>query len=513
MKKIKYKDQNKKNYKIIPIVLFVLVFILFFALFLLNKLEKTQEENIIEYDNISTIKDVIEYHKSKYISENKSAEKGFYLDIYVKFVVPLYKGDESNQEYYDKLLEDCARILRYESFKIIDDENDIIIKIICNGQKITSIIINDIEDYFIYKDSQISMKKYEEIKTTDFSVQSEVLQRCIDNDWSSNTYLGERDSIFDNYNIYFDEGIKARIIDGKIYNIIFTERYAGNIIQDISTANGIDYVTTILGKPTFQDEGTRVIGYKGTQFYVFFTGDEISIYRNSSIDSDDFFELSDRYTSGKLNLLDFMNELTYMWPDYTEYIYGKKNVYITYPLKGIEIRINYGDINGILVYNNNKSNMSKISRYLENTIFVGRLQKDLVYEAEKSRFEVSSKLLNRCREYEETLSEAEKNRIGTSMKYSIYAEKDVNGYIYSMKFISQFGEEPNRELNDGIFSYLWVNNDYFLFSKSGIGVYFYNLNTGRVQKIDGLSGNETYELKEYKDGILKYDDKKAMLQF
>lgn len=512
MKNLRYKDQNKKNYKKRLIVLFVLVFILILAQICLEHLEES-EEVIIEYNNISTIQEVIEYHKSKYISENESTEKGFYLDVYVKFKEPLYEGEQSNQEYYDALLEDGAKVLGYKSFKLIDDKNDIIIKVICNGEKITSIVINDIEDYFIYMDSQISLGKYEEIKITNFSIQSEVLQRCIDSNWSDDTYLGERDSIFDNYYIFFDEGIKARIVDGKIYNIIFTKQYTGNIIEDISTATGTDYIISSLGKPTFQDDELEVFGYKGEKIYIFFTGDEISIYRNSTLDSDDFFDLSDEYINGNMDLLDFMNELTYMWPDYSEYTYSKTNVYITYPLKGIEIRINYGDINGILVYNNNKSSLSKIGRYLENTIFVSRLQKDLVYEAEKSRFEEANNLLTRCDEYLESLSDKEKKRIGESMNYAIYPEKDANGYISSMNFISKFGRGPNRELNDGIYSYLWINNDYFLFSKSGIGVYFYNLNTGKVQKVNELSGNDTYDLKEYKDGILKYDNKEIMLQF
>ena len=78
----------------------------------------------------------------------------------------------------------------------------------------------------------------------------------------------------------------------------------------------------------------------------------------------------------KIDLLDFMNELTYIWPDYSKYEYNSTSVWITYPLKGIEITINSGDINGILVYNNNKSSLSKIGRYLEDTNFVGRLQLD-----------------------------------------------------------------------------------------------------------------------------------------
>ena len=469
MKTNKYKDHNEKNYKFILIVIFVMIFILFIALTVLKNVEKNIEQSEISYDSLSSIKEVVEYHKSKYISERESTESGFYLDVYVKFKVPLYNDNgESNEIYFNNLLEDSARILYYNSFIMIDEDREITIKVICDKTKIKTIIINDMEDYFIYMDSQNSMKKYTEISTTSLSISSEILQSCIDNNWNSDIYFGERDSIYNEYNIYFDEGIKTRIIDGKIYNIIFTKKYNGNIVNNLFP--GIDFpsIKANLGEPTFEDEELKVIGYKGENVYVFFTENEISIYRNSSVDSDDFFELSDEFIAENIDLLEFMNELKYVWSDYSEYEYNSTSVFISYPLKGIEIAINSGDINGILVYNNNKSTLSKISRYLEKTIFVSRLQVDLVYQAEKNRLIEEKDLNDKCDEFEKSLDDATKSRIGSSMKYKMYPKKDANGYISRIYFISSFNTEPNRELIDGVSSYLWINNDYFLFSKSGI---------------------------------------------
>lgn len=513
MKKNKYKDYNEKNYKKILIVLFVMIFILMLIAGILEKIQKDNEAKTeIGYEQISTIKEIIEYHKSKYISENESTDTKFKLDVYVEFGKLLYdENNKSNETYYNELLKDCAKILRYKSFKLIDNKNDIIIKVICNGEKITSIIINDIEDYFIYTDSQLSLKQYKEIESIDISVESEILQNCINSDWNKDIYFGERDSIFDNYYIFFDEGIKVRFIDGKIYNIVFTKQYGKNVVNNCFPGIDFDYIKTTLGEPSFKNEEETLIGYKGKQFYTFFTENEISIYRNTEVDSDDFFDLSDKFLSDEMDLLEFMNELTYVWPDYGTYEYASDYVYISYPLKGIEIAINYGDINGILVYNNNKSSLSKIARYLENTNFVGRLQTDLVFKSEEERIIKDSDWINKCKEFENSLSEEEMKSIGESLKYAIYPEFDNNGYIYKIKFISKFGKQPNRELNDGLKSYLWLTDDYFLFSKEGIGIYFYNLNTGRVQKI--LEGKDEYKLKEYRNGILKYDDKEIQLQF
>ena len=206
-----------------------------------------------------------------------------------------------------------------------------------------------------------------------------------------------------------------------------------------------------------------------------------------------------------------MNKLTYLWPDYSEYEYNSTSVFISYPLKGIEIAINNGDINGILVYNNNKSTLSKIRRYLENTNFVGRLQIDSVFEAEKRRVDKEKNLIKNCDDYIDGLDEETKKIIGESMNYKIFAKKDLNGYIYEMNFISKYGEHPNRQLADSMNYYLWLNNDYFLYSKVNKGIFFYNVNTGRVQRV--LTGTGEFKLNSFENGILNYDDEVIQLQF
>ena len=515
MKKNRYKDQNKENYKKIIIVLFVVIFILMLVSGILEIVQKKNEEanKEIVYEEISSIREVIEYHKSKYISEEVSSEKQLYKEAKVVFCKPLYEGEKSNEIYFNELIKDCAKVLRYRGFKLIDDKNGITIKVICNGSKITSIIINDIEDYFIYTDSQISISKYKEIPTVPMKIDAEVLQNCINNNWGKDTYFGERDSIFDDYYIFFDEGIEVRIIDEKVYNIVFNQKYNKAVVSNCYPGVDFKYIKATLGEPTFEDEEKKVIGYKSDEIYVFFTEKEVSVYRNSTIDSDAFFKLADKYLREELDLLEFMNELTYLWPDYSTYEYQKDSLYISYPLKGIEIAINYGDINGILVYNNNKSTLSKISRYFEDTRFVGRLQTDLMFKTELQRIDRDSSWVNLAKEYENNLEKEKKNIIGESLKYSVYPELDSNGNIYKMKFISKFGNEPNRELNDGISTFLWATNDYFIFAKKGSGIYFYNLNTGKVQRIITGSSMDEFNLKSYKNGVLEYDDEKRQLQF
>lgn len=508
-----YKGQIKQNYKKILIVLFVVTFILFLFLSLLLVIYSSQEKNTdVIQSGTKSVKDVIEEYGSTYISEQESSEDNFYMDYFAKFkVLPYDENENSNEEYYNSLLEDIAKVLRYNSYKIIDKENDLTVKVVCNGKEITSIIINDIEDYFIYMNSQIELKKYVKIENTDFTITSEILNNIIDNSWKNVIDFGQRDSIFDQYYIYINQGIKVRYIQDEIYNIVFTSNYKDNVINTLFP--GIDFkaIETELGNPSFESEDETVIGYKNERLYVFFTENEISVYRNLDTDIEDFLELSDKLIAEDIDLLDFMNELTDMWPDYSEYSYTTSSIFIAYPLKGIEIKLNYDDISGILVYNNIKGSLSRIENYLKDTEFVSRLKLDAVFEAEQRRVIKNNNELTKCDEYMESIDEEQQKIIGESLNYKIYAEMDSNSNIYSMKFIAKDDSRANRELNDTISYYLWLTSNYFLYSKTGKGIYLYNLENGIVTRIK--EGTEEFELKGYENGFIKYDDTEMEFQY
>ncbi len=510
MKKIKYKDQNNKNYIAKIVALLVLIFIFFLIELVLDSSMKNKQ-NASLY-SFATIKQVIEYYDSKYITEKDRNTPNFRLDAFVEFKKPLYtENDESNEEYFMNIINACARVTYFQSYKLIDEKNDITIEVICDGEKIVSIIINGMEDYFIYMDSQINLKQYVEIPITEVTVNSPILQQCIDNKWQDGIIdFGSRDSIFNGYEIYFDEGIKVREISGKIFNIVIDNRYNQNVINDIFPGMDFDTIENILGNPAFEDVDNNIIGYKTKNFYIFFHDNEISIYRNADEETEKFYEILDKFINEELKLTEFMNELTYIWPDYSDYEYDSDFVYISYPLKGIEIKINYDDINGILVYNNIKGSLPKISRYLQNTYFVARLQLDLVFTHEIKRVEEEEKMIDNCLEFKESLDEEKLEIIGESLKYDIYPLKDRNGYIFSVRFISKNGDMPNRELNDGVNTFAWFG-DYFIYSKKLKGIFSYDINTGIVRRL--ITGQDNFNIVDLKDGVLKYDDKEVMLQY
>ena len=126
----RYKGQIKQNYKKILIVLFVLAFLLLLLLLMLLITYSSQEKTSGTIQSgVKTVKDVIEEHGSTYISEQESKDEDFYMEYFAKFkVLPYDENENSNEEYYNSLLEEIAEVLRYNSYKIVDKENDLIVK-------------------------------------------------------------------------------------------------------------------------------------------------------------------------------------------------------------------------------------------------------------------------------------------------------------------------------------------------------------------------------------------------
>lgn len=513
--KVDYQKLNEVYTKRkIVIGLIILVFVLAFCLALLHsiKIKNEQKEQAIMSGNFASIKDILEHYGCKYIRMKEQATEGFKVDIYTEFKYELYENEKSNEKFYNELINKIADFLHYNSFKMIDNskKEPIEIQVICQNSKIETIYINGIEDYFIYMDSQISLKKYKEIKTIDLLIQAPEIINCIQNDWNSSTQFGVRKAIFQNYFIYFEEGIRTRIIDGKIYNIVFDKNYVNSIINGFTVGTESDIIISELGKPAFQNEDKSIIGYKSNEIYVFFEKDQISIYRNAREKGyDAFFELTDKFLDNQYSLLEFMNELTDIWPDYEKYIYNQETVFLSYPNKGIDIKLNYDNTDGIILYNNIGVDQKIVNKYLEHTEFLAQLQMDNIYNAEVRRIELQKSLTTKCKEYREKFEKEDDRNRGQSYEY--YADLDSNDKIITLYFISQNEQLVDCELRESVNSYLWLSETLLAYSRNGKGIYYYDLKNQTKGIL--IAGDETYNLKTYQDGILKYDEKEISIQF
>lgn len=511
-KKSKYKSNNpNRDIKILVILAVVVILLAIISSFISHlDFSNSENENSINVFNFTDIKSVLEFYNCEYISEIDSTDSNFEIDIYAKINTPLYDGEKSNKSFYDRLIRLSGSILEFKNFRIIDTENEINIEVTCEDNSIKKVVINGIEDYFAYMDSQISLRKYKEIPETEFIVDSNELNNLLKTNWDEKFLnVGNSDGLFQNYNQFLQQGIQYRTINDKIYNIVFTKKYTNPVINGIIVREGFDIVESKFGEPTFLNEELQIKGYKGKNFYIFFTEDQISIYRRETTDYTKFIELLNKLTNSQLDLYDFMNELTYLWNDYSEYTVGEDYFYITYPLKGISIKCNYEDTNAIILYNNCSMEQATIEKCLDMPECLAYMQIDNVFEAEEARVENLKSLNERCENFRNERQTDENPLINA--KYSFYADIDINGNITRIYFISKDENFPNKQLNEYADTFAWLNDTIFIYSNPNEGIYYLNLENN--QKGILISGQEEFKIKSYNNGILKYDDKEIQVNF
>jgi hypothetical protein len=493
-------------------ILFIIVLVLALLSNIISHLDFStfKDDENIDITSFDDIKSVLEFYKCKYIKDGKSSASGYSIDVYAELCKMPYDGDESNESFYNRLINLSSSVLKFENYRIIDETNDITIAVECEDGKISKIFINGIEDYFTYMASQISLRDYKEIPETEISVDSPELKVLMTINWNQNyVNLGDPEGNFQNYEQYFKKGVKIRKINGKIYNIVFDKNYTNAVICGIMVREGFDVAKTKLGTPSFEDKTNQVYGYKSEKFYVFFTEDEISIYRRENIDYSDFIVLANQLSNGDLDINGFMNELTYLWSDYNEYVVGEDYFYITYPIEGISVKCNYDDTNAIIIYNNCQMEQKQIVECLKLPECLAQMQVDNVFEVEKTRVAKVNSLLSNCEKFVEE-NKTEDNQLINTL-YGIYADKDSSDNIKSMYFVSKDGTKVNREIIEYIDTFAWLNDTIFIYSVPQKGIYYYDLEAN----IRGIivTGNEDYKITSCNNYLLKYDNEELYINF
>lgn len=346
---------NKK--KKIFIILIILILVLVAVLIARNLVEQHKKDTYIytSIEEFKTPKDVIKYLGSEFVKQEPSKADEFELDIYLKFKLDLFTNDNvSNKEYYNKMMDMIAYVLDYKSFRLIDDEKELLIVVICDSEnkRIKLKYINGDENYFGNTQSQKNLEEFEKIKITDLEIQSQELIDLINNDWKSTKLnLGTKAKSLGKYDIY-EDGIEIRNVYKKVFNIVFNENYNKPVLNGITTKMKKEEIIEILGNPTIVDEKEDIFGYKSNNIYVFFTYGDISIYRVEDYDTSVFVDLVKNYIEGTTNVKQFVSSITDIWPDYDIYDYDKNFVNLVYTLKGVKIQFNVTSNHGVIIYNN-----------------------------------------------------------------------------------------------------------------------------------------------------------------
>ena len=381
---------KKKKIVIGILILFIIVLLIYLTIRYLQRLTYDPEKPY------QTIKEAVEALGHTYLKEETSTEEGFSKDIYLNFSVDLYTEENSNEKIYNDLIYILARVEKYKSFRLIDPEKETVIAVLANEQekKLVRIYINGDDNYFGRHRSMATIEEYKETPTTEFIVQSQIIQELIRTNWSTNVNLGNEEEKREDYRIYLDEGLEVKKVDNKVFNIVFTENHANTLVNGIKVGETIDTVISILGTPTFGSKNEGLVGYKGEQFYIFFMEKEISVYPVlKNYETEEFMQLVTTYTE-EGNASNFVNEVTGLWSDYDLYEHDTNYVKLRYTLKGIEIQFNITPNHGITYYQNyqgeikegiNFSNLKEKEEELSSYTYF-QLDTDLVYKTEQERF-------------------------------------------------------------------------------------------------------------------------------
>ena len=345
---------NKKKKTLI--ILITLIVLLIAILLIRTLVEKHKKDNFVytSIEQFETPEDVIKHLGSNYIKQDESKAEGFTTDIYLKFKCDLYTGDQSNKAYYYELMDMVAYVLDYNSFRLIDDDKEMLIAVVCDNEngRIKRKYINGDSNYFGNEESQNNFEKISKIQTTNFEIQSPELINLINNNWkSSDVSFGTKTGTFGKYDVYENEGLQVRNVYKKVFNIVFKQNYTNPIINGITPQMTNEQIVEILGKPTITLDNTDIFGYKGKNIYVFFAYGDISVYRVEEYDSTAFAKLVEGYINGT-DVKTFVSEITDIWPDYDQYHYDENFVNLVYTLKGIKIQFNITSNHGVVIYNN-----------------------------------------------------------------------------------------------------------------------------------------------------------------
>ena len=365
------KKTNKK--KIIIIFSIVLLLFLITILLIRNNQNKKQQEyikqeqqRVKQYTSINSFQNIEEvalYLNSKFIKQEKSNTENIEFDIYMELAEKVQDNEKINKEFYNKLIQYTAYVLKYKNFAIIDENSKTTIHVICeeNEQLVAKYFINGIENYFEVVESEKNAKQISEVEPIKVEVTSNVLKDIINNNWNmNNVNLGTKESTYRGYDIYFDEGIEVRNVNRKVFNIIFTEKYNENVINKLNAKTSKEEIEKILGKPHF--ESGNLIGYKTEKFYIFFYNNQISIYKIEEYKTEEVAKIFEKYVETK-NIEQLINELKQEWKDYDIFENNENKITLQYTLKGICIQFNDTSKRGIILYNNYKGKVLRKYRF------------------------------------------------------------------------------------------------------------------------------------------------------
>jgi uncharacterized membrane protein YjfL (UPF0719 family) len=483
-RKVDFRPKNnsklKKHIKIAVIVIIAILVVYIIIKGVIGAFkslpQNVNEESKLYFDvtKYNSIDELLSGYDAKFLRMNDSGE---ILKIYVTFSKNLYTGDTSNRGYFWGIAGAVAKFENFKDFELIDENRDIDIEVSCGDSSIVEFKINGDVNYYLNHDSEINSKK-SLVSTTNFTIQSNELQQLINENWNeSKVDWGTRESTCNSYNIYFDEGIKYKVVSQNVYNVIFTSKYTGEVAGGLKTTSSKEDVEMALGKPSYEYSDS-IYGYLGENNYLFFdfSTQEISVYPRVEVSTTEETKLKEiiekmnnaSSESGTFDVKTLASDLTELWIDYDVYDFNSNYVDLKYTLRGIELEISSSSLsNGLFIcqnYSGDRDIQSLLNVYISDS--------DLVFEAEKERINNYNLSIYEM-DYED-----EEDLKARGVEFSIRFQGNLTSYETGYKgplFYSRDGSYPDSELSKTlvISSYIWYDDYKLIYSVDDDGIYVY----------------------------------------
>ena len=503
--KVNYNSKKTKPYKAIivaVVVIFALV-ILFKTIIDVKKdlaAQKKANNNVAQQQatisNYNTIEELLEKYNATFIRREDSKDL---IKVYLSFNYDLFTGTISNEFYFNNIAKVLAQFLDYKTFEMIDEERNITIRIYCEKPNINGVLINGDPNYYLNQETKNNKTK-QQVEITRFTIQSPELQTLIDGGWDeSKVDWGTKESTCDKYQIYFDEGIKYKVVARNVYNVIFTERYQGRVAGGLTVTSSPEAVISALGNPTLvKDED--LYGYISEDSYLFFdfANSEISVYPVVKISEEDENNIKEfiKELNNTSDVRQFATKLTGLWLDYDRYEYDSDYVDLRYTLKGVRVNISGKSLkNGVFIYQNysgNKNILDMTNVYMES--------EDFVVEEERERR--VDDYLNRRLEGE--LDETDIQDIGNKFLVRFKSSSDDGNVGPAFYSITKEYADSELDRNIAVSSYKWYDDYNYVYSINGDGIYVYNAVEMEVSKLADI--NDNIIINSAENGVIIYNN-------
>lgn len=342
-----------KEKKILRNILIVLAVILTIAF-----VRQLFKENI--GINIKELSSVLDKTGTKLLKVERSKEKEYRVDIYLKFGQQPSEDESSNKEYFEYLMTLINPILKKKSFRLIDKDKNMIIRGKFNANGIIKYIVNNDVNYFANIASLENIGNLpKESDLINPVIKSPELIDLLNNDWNRNTSktIGKITRSVKNVDYYDNNGYSIKMIDGKVAAIIFNKSYNKEVFEGIYPGipeNDFKYNNIYTG-----NEG-ELQGFEATMYTVYYYNNEIFVTRKKAYDANKNEEF-ERIVNDLLKNKDynqFYKKVIEIYPDFYIKRIKPNSIYISFPLEGFEIKYNYQSTDwseketGIYVYSN-----------------------------------------------------------------------------------------------------------------------------------------------------------------